>query len=61
MSTTTQPTPQYQLLAGSLSLDFANTADWHESEQPVELLPSYSDLLIWGQQAGVIDADDAAT
>jgi predicted RNA-binding Zn ribbon-like protein len=59
MSTTTQSTPQYQLLAGNFSLDFANTADWHESEQPVELLPSYSDLLIWGQQAGVLEADDA--
>ncbi len=52
-------TPQYQFLAGNLALDFANTADWHESEQPVELLPSFSDLLIWGQQAGVLEADDA--
>jgi predicted RNA-binding Zn ribbon-like protein len=60
MDTTTQPTPQYQFLAGSLCLDFANTADWHESEQPVELLPTYSDLLVWGLQAGVLEADDAA-
>jgi predicted RNA-binding Zn ribbon-like protein len=59
MDTTTQPTPQYQFLAGNLCLDFANTADWHESAQPVELLPSYSDLLTWGQQAGILEVDDA--
>lgn len=58
--TTTQPTPPYRFLARNLCLDFANTADWHESEQPVELLPSYSDLLVWGQQAGVLEAGDAA-
>ena len=58
--TTIQTAPQYQFLAGSLCLDFANTADWHESEQPVELLMSFNDLLVWGQQAGVLDTDDLA-
>lgn len=63
MSVTTPPrttrTSRYQFLAGNLSLDFANTADWHESEQPVELLTSYDDLLVWGEEAGLLDHDDA--
>jgi predicted RNA-binding Zn ribbon-like protein len=58
--TASQPTSQYQFVAGNLCLDFANTADWHESEQPVELLTSYGDLLAWGRQAGLLDADDEA-
>lgn len=57
--TTSQPARRYQILAGKLCLDFANTADWHESEQPVELLTSYSDLLVWGQQAGVLVGEDS--
>ena len=57
--TTIQPPARYQFVAGNLCLDFANTADWHESEQPIELLTSYSDLLIWGRDAGVLAADDA--
>ena len=58
--TSSQPPDRYRFVAGNLSLDFANTADWHESEQPVELLTSFGDLLDWGQAAGVLDANDAA-
>ncbi len=58
-ATSNQPAVRYEFIAGNLCLDFTNTADWHESEQPVEWLTSFSDLLIWGQEAGVIDADDA--
>jgi predicted RNA-binding Zn ribbon-like protein len=57
-TTTTEPTLHYQFVAGNLALDFANTADWHEAEQPVELLTSFTDLLRWGQQAGLIDDED---
>jgi len=35
--------------AGHLCLDFANTADWHASAQPIELIPSYMHLLAWAQ------------
>ncbi len=59
-TTTIQPLPQYQFVGGFLCLDFANTADWHEREQPVELLTSYSDLLTWGRQAGVLDEEATA-
>lgn len=60
MDMTTLPSQRYERLAGNLCLDFANTADWHESEQPVELLTSYDDLLVWGQEADVVNPGDAA-
>lgn len=33
--------------SGHIALDFANTADWHASQQPEELLNSYIDLVNW--------------
>ncbi len=42
------------LMAGRLSLDFANTADWHASDQPVEFLTSYSELVAWALHAGLL-------
>jgi predicted RNA-binding Zn ribbon-like protein len=58
--TTTEPALTYQFVAGNLALDYANTADWHEAEHPVEMLTSYSDLLRWGQQAGLLDDGDVS-
>jgi predicted RNA-binding Zn ribbon-like protein len=43
-----------KLLGGRLSLDFANTADWHASDHPVEFLTSYSDLVAWSQRVGIL-------
>jgi predicted RNA-binding Zn ribbon-like protein len=43
-----------KLLGGRLSLDFANTADWHASDHPVEFLTSYSDLVTWSQHVGTL-------
>ncbi|MFQ5645264.1 MAG: CGNR zinc finger domain-containing protein [Thiogranum sp.] len=42
------------LETGWLCLDFANTADWHASDHPEEGLNSYSDLVSWAQQVGVL-------
>jgi len=42
------------LLGGRPSLDFANTADWHASDQPVETLTSYSELVAWSVHAGIL-------
>ena len=42
------------LLGGRKSLDFANTVDWHASEQPVEYLTSYAALVAWGQHVGIL-------
>ncbi len=49
----------YDFDAGDLSLNFANTKDWHASRRPVENLNSYSDLVVWGKQAGLLTADQA--
>jgi predicted RNA-binding Zn ribbon-like protein len=43
-----------ELLGGRLCLDFANTADWHSSKDPVEFLTSYSELVAWSQQRGIL-------
>jgi predicted RNA-binding Zn ribbon-like protein len=46
-------------LTGQLSLDFVNTVDWRTSEQPEELLKSYSDLVRWSQHTGLLTATQA--
>ncbi|MFC2029099.1 CGNR zinc finger domain-containing protein [Chloroflexota bacterium] len=43
-----------KLLGGRLSLDYANTADWHAGDQPVEYLKSYGDLVAWSRHAGAL-------
>jgi predicted RNA-binding Zn ribbon-like protein len=43
-----------ELLGGRLSLDFANTVDWHASQHPVEFLTSYSELAAWSVHAGIL-------
>ena len=42
-------------LSGHIALDFANTADWHASEQPEELLNSYVDLVNWSYDFDILD------
>ena len=44
-------------LGGRLCLDFANTADWHASDHPVEYLTNYSELVAWSQLVGILDKD----
>jgi predicted RNA-binding Zn ribbon-like protein len=45
--------------AGDLALDFANTADWHASQEPVELLKSYADLVKWAFDFGLLNELEA--
>jgi predicted RNA-binding Zn ribbon-like protein len=47
------------LLGGRLSLEFANTVDWHASDQPVEYLTSYAALVAWGRHAGILNKRQA--
>jgi predicted RNA-binding Zn ribbon-like protein len=47
------------LKAGRLCLDFANTADWHASDQPEERLNSYANLVSWSEQVGILTKDEA--
>jgi predicted RNA-binding Zn ribbon-like protein len=50
----------YDFDAGDLSLDFANTINWHGSPHPEEMLPNFSSLIDWGEQAQLITADQAS-
>ena len=45
---------RFDLDAGALCLDFANTAEWHASAQPTERLNDISDLIAWGVATGVL-------
>lgn len=49
----------FDLDAGALCLDFANTADWHASPAPVERLNDIPDLIRWAEAAGVLSAEQA--
>lgn len=49
----------FTLTGGELCLDFANTLDDRPTDQPIELLNTYSDFLLWGQQAALIDLQGA--
>jgi predicted RNA-binding Zn ribbon-like protein len=50
---------QLNLSEQRLCLEFANTADWHASEQPQEQLNSYADLVSWARQVGLLTEDEA--
>lgn len=45
--------------SGDLSLDYANTDDWHASERPVERLNRYEDVVDWGEEAGLVSSEAA--
>ena len=47
------------LLGGRPCLDFVNTLDWRGTDQPVEFLHTYHDLVVWSRHAGTISAQAA--
>jgi predicted RNA-binding Zn ribbon-like protein len=49
----------YDFESGALSLDYANTNEWHASESPVEHLADFSSLVNWGMEAGLVSAEAA--
>jgi len=49
--------PAFDLTAGLLCLDFANTLDNRLSGRPIEQLRTYGDLLDFSQQSGSLQAD----
>lgn len=46
--------------SGALSLDFANTIDWHASAHPKDTLRGYSDLVEWSRRRGILTSGEAA-
>ena len=55
-----QSSPVFTFLGGNLALDFANTVGWHASNDPSDRITSYSDLVTWGTQAGILSELQAA-
>jgi predicted RNA-binding Zn ribbon-like protein len=49
--------PRFELIAGNLCLDFINTLDDRTSAQPKELLRSFIDLGRFGEDAGILKAE----
>ncbi len=49
----------YAQVGGSLCLDFVNTTGSYKAENPRDYLTSYSDLVEWGLQMGVVTAQEA--
>jgi predicted RNA-binding Zn ribbon-like protein len=47
------------LESGWLCLDYANTVDWHASDQPIEHLNNYADLVEWACAVGLIGEAEA--
>lgn len=47
------------LLGGRPCLDFVNTLDWRGTDQPVEYLKTYQDLVLWSQHVGTISNQEA--
>ena len=59
MSEINQETRIFSLSGNHLSLDFINTLDDRMDIQPSELLASYSDLVSWSQQTGIMTDEEA--
>lgn len=47
------------LVGGALALDYANTVDWHDADQPWEWLKSYDDLVAWSSHSGILTSAEA--
>lgn len=47
--------PRFDLVAGSVCLDFINTLDDRFSSEPKELLKNYIDLARFGEDTGILD------
>ena len=54
-----RPKPSFELTAGCLCLDFANTLDERLSGHPRDKLQGYNELLAFGQQTGVFTVSEA--
>jgi predicted RNA-binding Zn ribbon-like protein len=44
--------------SGNLVLDFTNTSEFHASQNPTEMLTSFSDLISWSQAAGLLTKNE---
>ena len=54
-------TKKYAFIGNDLSLDFVNTVGYIASENPIEKLNSFSDLIEWSKQGNLISDSEAMT
>ena len=54
-------TKKYAFIGNDLSLDFVNTVGYIASENPIEKLNSFSDLIEWSKQGNLISDNEAMT
>ena len=45
-------------IGGHIALDFANTVDWHASDNPHEWLDAYDDFLVWCEDSGILSSQE---
>jgi predicted RNA-binding Zn ribbon-like protein len=50
---------RFKTKTGWLCLDFANTVDWHASDNPEEKLLIYADLVHWATETKILSSDIA--
>ena len=53
--TNTRENGRFKLVGGVLCLDFANTRASRDTDNPIEYLHSYADLVAWAEQVGLVD------
>ncbi|HEY0756650.1 MAG TPA: ABATE domain-containing protein [Ktedonobacteraceae bacterium] len=54
-----RPVESFEFIGGRLCLDFVNTLSDRWKTTPVEVLDTYTDLLIWGRLARALDSKQA--
>ena len=54
MSETQTGSTIWEFVGGSLCLDFANTVNCYDCDEPADILTSYADLVNWGREAGTV-------
>jgi predicted RNA-binding Zn ribbon-like protein len=52
---------ELRFVSGAPSLDFVNSLDWRTSDEPVEYLRSFGDLLEWSVLTGILTASQSRT
>ena len=45
---------RFEFLGGNAALDFANTVHNHGNKNPEDDLQAWSDLVLWGKEAGLL-------
>jgi predicted RNA-binding Zn ribbon-like protein len=50
----TKDVSRLERIGGHVALDLANTVGWRLRDAPIDYLPSYGALLVWGETGGVL-------